>query len=58
MPQCQNCGSHVTEQYIRVFSKNGADHVDACPDCPDLKRANGKPREKKYTENEDAAIAD
>jgi hypothetical protein len=23
MPECQNCGSFVTEDYVRVFAPNG-----------------------------------
>ena len=29
---CQNCGSHVTEQFARVFGTND-DAVHGCPDC-------------------------
>lgn len=34
MPECQNCGNHVTEQYKRVFADNqGVLH--ACSNCRD-----------------------
>lgn len=29
-PQCQNCGGHVSVQFVRVF---GRDDIDACPHC-------------------------
>jgi len=32
MPECDNCGSHVTDQYKRVFADNqGVLH--ACSSC-------------------------
>lgn len=32
MPTCENCGSFVTENYVRVFGdRNG--EVYACPHC-------------------------
>ena len=33
MPYCQNCESHVTEDYVRVFGIDG--EVNSCPSCPD-----------------------
>ena len=30
-PHCNNCGAHVTAQYVRVFGHNGA--VAACLHC-------------------------
>lgn len=46
MPECLNCGSHVTDDYVRVFSANGDDSVRTCPDCPDMIRGKGgRPRE-------------
>lgn len=48
MPHCENCGAFVTRRYVRVFSTNGSDSVEACPDCPDKIRRNGKPTEKRY----------
>ncbi|WP_425504256.1 DUF7563 family protein [Saliphagus infecundisoli] len=32
MPNCENCGSHVTEQYARVFAGNDGT-LHACPNC-------------------------
>lgn len=32
MPRCNNCESHVTEQFARVFGDND-DHVHSCIDC-------------------------
>ncbi|WP_455363929.1 DUF7563 family protein [Natronococcus wangiae] len=34
MPECSNCGSHVTEQYKRVFADNTGT-LYACPNCRD-----------------------
>ena len=36
MPFCQNCDSHVSHDYQRVFSVDG--EVDLCPQCPDKTR--------------------
>jgi hypothetical protein len=36
MPTCNNCGSHVTKKYVKVFSDGGG--VDGCPNCPDMVR--------------------
>lgn len=33
MPLCDNCGSHVSDDYFRVCSIDGI--VPACPQCPD-----------------------
>ncbi|RLM32670.1 hypothetical protein [Haloarcula sp. Atlit-120R] len=35
MARCQNCESHVTEQYVAVFAPNDADHPRCCPNCED-----------------------
>ena len=32
MPECSNCGTHVTEQYMRVFADNTGT-LHACPNC-------------------------
>jgi predicted RNA-binding Zn-ribbon protein involved in translation (DUF1610 family) len=32
MPECANCGGHVTEQYVRVFAANDGT-LYACPNC-------------------------
>jgi hypothetical protein len=31
MPTCENCGSHVTRAYVRVFGQHG--RVTACCHC-------------------------
>lgn len=43
MPECQNCGSHVTTDYVRVVSHDG-EAVHACPQCPDRVRVGGEIR--------------
>lgn len=47
MPECQNCGGFVTEQYVRVFAPSGmeADAVRVCPQCPDKLRDGAEIRE-------------
>jgi len=40
MPECENCGSFVTRDYVRVFSPND-DAVRTCPYCPDKIRGEG-----------------
>lgn len=49
MPQCQNCGGHVTKYYARVFTPNDVDEPRVCPNCPDKIRENGKVREARAT---------
>jgi len=38
MPSCQNCGSFVTDDYVRVFAPNGMTEPRVCPNCEDLVR--------------------
>lgn len=38
MPTCQNCGSAVTEAYVRVFAPDGMDNPRVCPFCEDKVR--------------------
>lgn len=45
MPECQNCGSFVTEAYVRVFAPTGVDSPRVCPDCEDLIRDGAQIRE-------------
>ncbi len=45
MPECQNCGSFVTEAYVRVFAPDGVEDPRACLECEDKIRDNGKIRE-------------
>ena len=41
MPECENCGSFVTEQYVRVFAPPEMTTVRVCPECPDMIREKG-----------------
>ncbi|WP_434084003.1 DUF7563 family protein [Haloglomus salinum] len=34
---CNNCGSHVSQDYVRVFSTDNS--VDVCPHCEDRLRS-------------------
>jgi hypothetical protein len=57
MARCTNCGSHVSDDYGRVFSRDG-DHstVDVCPFCDDKVRGAGnKPREARSARNRGGA---
>jgi len=45
-PQCQNCESFVSDDYVRVFSRDG-DDVRACPRCEDLVRSGAEVRESR-----------
>lgn len=38
MPECQNCGSVVSKQFVRVFSPNEDHGPRVCPHCPDKVR--------------------
>ena len=38
MPDCQNCGAFVTNDYARVFTPNDQDNPRVCPDCEDMIR--------------------
>jgi len=35
-PRCQNCGGHVSEDYVRVFSADD-ETIRACPDCDNVR---------------------
>lgn len=35
MKECTNCGSLVTDQYAKVFSRREDGNVEVCPECPD-----------------------
>lgn len=35
MPECDECGAHVSDDFQRVFSEPGSDVLRACPSCPD-----------------------
>lgn len=45
MPECANCGGHVTEQYVKVFKPEGVDEPRACPNCEDKVRSGAEVRE-------------
>ncbi len=47
MPECQNCGSFVTQQYVKVFAPTGMSQPRVCPACPDKVREGGDVREAK-----------
>ncbi|WP_442903392.1 DUF7563 family protein [Halobacterium sp. KA-4] len=38
MPECQNCGGHVTSEYVRVFTPDGVAEPRAYPSCEDKVR--------------------
>jgi len=45
MPTCNNCGSFVTETYVRVFAPDGMETVRVCPNCEDKLRDGAEIRE-------------
>lgn len=45
MPECTNCGSFVTERYVRVFAPPGETDVRVCPRCEDMVRDGSSVRE-------------
>lgn len=45
MAECKNCGSFVTERYVRVFAPPGLDTVRVCPKCEDKVRDGASVRE-------------
>ncbi|ESP87627.1 DUF7563 family protein [Candidatus Halobonum tyrrellensis] len=45
MPECRNCGSFVTERYVRVFAPEGMEEVRVCPSCEDMVRDGAGVRE-------------
>jgi hypothetical protein len=47
MPECRNCGVHVTEQYARVFTPDGVESPRAYPHCEDMTRDGAGVREKR-----------
>lgn len=47
MPECQNCGSHVTGRYARVFTLNEDDDPRVCPHCENMTREGNGVREKR-----------
>ena len=49
MPTCENCGSFVTREYVRVFAPNGMDSPRVCPNCEDKVRDGADVREARAT---------
>ncbi|MBB6646814.1 DUF7563 family protein [Halobellus ruber] len=49
MPTCENCGSFVTAEYVRVFAPNGMDSPRVCPNCEDKVRDGADVREARAT---------
>ena len=49
MPSCQNCGSAVTKQYVRVFTPTGVDEPRVCPRCDDMVRSGAEIRPARST---------
>ena len=47
MPECQNCGSHVTDTYARVFTPDNVTSPRACPSCETVMRDRNGIREKR-----------
>ena len=47
MPECQNCGNFVTEQYVRVFTPETVESQGprVCPNCEDKLRDGADVRE-------------
>ena len=45
MPDCQNCGAFVTQDYARVFTPTNADQPRVCPRCEDKIRDGAEVRE-------------
>jgi hypothetical protein len=51
MPECQNCGSFVTDAYARVFTPRGVENPRVCPDCKDKIRDGSDVREARSPRN-------
>jgi DNA-directed RNA polymerase subunit RPC12/RpoP len=45
MPTCNNCGSHVSDQYLKVFEPESVDDPKACPRCEDKIRSGAEVRD-------------
>ena len=53
MPTCQNCGSHVTKDYVRVHTPPGLDAPRCCPWCDDKVRDGSEVREARAVRRTD-----
>jgi hypothetical protein len=49
MPECENCGSFVTVEYVRVFAPDEMDNPRVCPNCEDKVRDGSGVREARAT---------
>ena len=47
MPECQNCGAHVTDDYVRVREPAHRETARTCPNC-DLVRDGPHVREATF----------
>lgn len=56
-PQCQNCGSFVTQDYQRVFTPEGEPGPRVCPFCQDRMRDGAGVREAR-SDRRSRAVAD
>lgn len=45
MPECENCDSFVTRDYVRVFAPPGSENPRVCPHCEDKLRDGADVRE-------------
>ena len=45
MPECQNCGSFVSRDYVRVFAPEGFKDARVCPNCEDAIREGAEVRD-------------
>jgi len=45
MPECQNCDSFVTKDYVRVFTPADTDDPRVCPSCEDKIRDGAEVRD-------------
>lgn len=51
MPECDNCGRHVSTDYARVkATRNG--HIPGCPDCNAQDNDTGHVRGTRYTQRQ------
>lgn len=45
MHECQNCHSHVTDRYVKVFTPPDVEQPRVCPNCSDMVRTGSEVRE-------------
>lgn len=42
MPHCENCGGHISTEFMRVVAPSqfvDRDALPICPECPDIARS-------------------